>query len=481
MKLPDHKTKIVCTIGPASDSVPVLKEMVESGMNVARLNLSHGTFDEHRETIRKIRRAADEADLPVSILIDLPGPKIRIGTLPEEPVHLSKGGVVTLTTKKGQYEPGEIPVDFSRFADLVSKGSIIYLNDGFIQLQVQEIVGEDVRCLVVIGGPLHSHKGMSLIGGEGVVAVSAVTDRDLECIDFGLSEGLDTFSISFIQSAADIEKARDFAAGKGKSIHIISKIERQEALQNLDEILAATDGVMIARGDLGVQIPIEEVPAVQKQIILKATTLGRPVITATQMLESMTDNIRPTRAEATDVANAILDGTDAVMLSEETSVGRYPVETVGMMVKIARNIEEKRSSIAGRCGLVDYFRRGRGRVGITISDVVSLNVIESMEALGIRYVLTPTRSGATPRHISRFKPDAWILAFTRNPSTHKFLAFSYGVYSVLILSEEEYWHGAMLDFIRESGIIGHGERVVLTEGISPGYAGTDSLIIFTVE
>ncbi|RXE57180.1 pyruvate kinase [Methanoculleus taiwanensis] len=481
MQLPDHKTKIVCTIGPASDSVPVLKEMVEAGMNVARLNLSHGTFDEHRKTIRNVRRAADEAGRLVSILIDLPGPKLRIGTLPEEPMQLAKGEVVTLTTKKGSYESREIPVDFSRFADLVSEGSIIYLNDGFIQLRVTEIVGEDVRCQVVIGGPLLSHKGMSLIGGEGVVAVSAVTDRDLECIDFGLAEGLDTFSISFIQNAADIDKARNYAAEKGKAIHIISKIERQEALANLDEILAATDGVMIARGDLGVQIPIEEVPAVQKRIILKATTLGRPVITATQMLESMTDNIRPTRAEVTDVANAILDGTDAVMLSGETSVGHYPVEAVGMMVKIARNIEERRSSIAGRCGLVDYFRRGRGRAGITISDVVSLNVIESMEALGIRYVLTPTRSGATPRHISRFKPDSWILSFTRNPSTHKFLAFSYGVYSVFIRSEEEYWHGAMLEFIRESGVIRRGEQVVLTEGISPSYEGTDSLIIFTVD
>ena len=481
MSLPDHKTKIVCTIGPASNSRAMLADLVRAGMNVARLNLSHGTFEEHRENIRAIRMAAEDAGLPVTILIDLPGPKIRLGDLAVEPVELQKGETITLTAAPASDDPSRIPVDFEQFPDLVSEGGTIFINDGFLQLKVDEIAGKDVRATVVVGGTLLSRKGVSLVGGGGIVALSAVTDRDLECINFGLSEGIDTFGISFIERGEDIRRAREHAARAGKIIRVIAKIERQEALANIDEILMETDGVMIARGDLGVQTPIEDVPTVQKRIIQKANILGRPVITATQMLVSMTDNIRPTRAEVTDVANAILDGTDAVMLSEETSIGKYPVETVAMMAKIARSTEEKRSTLGPGRNLVDYFREGKGRKGITINDVVSLNVIESMDALGIRYVLTPTRSGNTPRSISRFKPEAWILAFTRNPATLKFLAFSYGVCPFLISSEKEYWHGAILDSIRDSGLIKPGERVVLTEGISPGREGTDSLIILTVD
>jgi pyruvate kinase len=481
MTLPGNKTKIVCTIGPASDSLRVLTDLIQAGMNVARLNLSHGTFDEHRENIRNIRMAAEDVGLPVTILVDLPGPKIRLGDLAKEPVELLKGEVITLTAAKSSDDPSRIPVDFEQFPDLVSEGSTIYINDGFLQLRADTITGKDVRATVIAGGTVLSRKGVSLVGGGGIVALSAVTNRDLECIDFGLSEGIDTFGISFIERAGDIRRAREHAAQAGKTIRVIAKIERQEALANIDEILRETDGVMIARGDLGVQTPIEEVPAVQKQIIQMANILGRPVITATQMLVSMTDNIRPTRAEVTDVANAILDGTDAVMLSEETSIGKYPVETVAMMAKIARSIEGKRSALGPGRSLVDYFRKGRGREGITINDVVSLNVIESMDALNIKYVLTPTRSGNTSRNISRFKPDAWILAFTRNPSTLEFLAFSYGVRPFLIRSEKEYWHGAIMDLVRDFGLIKPGERVVLTEGISPGREGTDSLIILTME
>jgi len=481
LTLPDHKTKIVCTIGPASRSRETLARMILAGMNVARLNLSHGTFDEHRENIRNIRTAADDVGRPITILLDLPGPKIRVGALAREPMMLQKGETVTLVPASATDDLSLIPVDFEQFPQLVSPGSTIFLSDGFLQLRVDEVTENRVRAMVVIGGPLLSRKGLSLVGGGGILAVSALTDRDLECIEFGLAEGLDTFSISFIERAEDIRKAREHAARSGKSIRVIAKIERQEALLHLDEILREADGVMIARGDLGVQIPIEEVPSAQKRIIQKANILGRPVITATQMLMSMTDNIRPTRAEVTDVANAILDGTDAVMLSEETSIGKYPVETVAMMSKIARSTEEKRSTVGAGCNLLDYFRVGKGRERITINDVVSLNVIEALDALGIRFVLTPTRSGNTPRNISRFKPEAWILAFTRNPGTLKFLAFSYGVCPFLIRSEKEYWHGAILDSIRDSELIRPGERVVLTEGVSPGREGTDSLIILPVD
>jgi len=275
--------------------------------------------------------------------------------------------------------------------------------------------------------------------------------------------------------------ARDHAARFGKDIHVIAKIERAEALSNLDAILQEADGVMIARGDLGVQTPIEDVPIVQKRIILKASILGRPAITATQMLMSMTENIRPTRAEVTDVANAILDGTDALMLSEETSIGNYPVETVAMMAKIARSTEANRSVTGARSAAIEHLRQGMERERITVNDVVSLNVIQALDALGIRYVLTPTRTGTTPRSISRFKPEAWILAFTRNPETFRFLAFSWGVYPFLVEGEKEHWHEAILELIRDSGLVTPGERVILTEGIFPAGRGTNSLVILTLE
>ena len=479
--LPDHRTKIVSTIGPASRSCEVLVRMIQAGMNVARLNLAHGTFEEHRENIRNIRAASEETGLPVTILIDLPGPKIRVGTLAEEPMTLQKGESVILVPAPASGDPSLIPVDFEQFPQMVSPGSTIYLGDGFLQLQVEEVGEREVLARVVVGGPLLSRKGVSVIGGESVLAVRTPTPRDLECIEFGFTEGLDVFGISFVRRPEDIRRAREHAARFGKSIHVIAKIERAEALANIDAILQETDGVMIARGDLGIQTPIEDVPIVQKRIILKANILGRPVITATQMLMSMTENIRPTRAEVTDVANAILDGTDAVMLSEETSIGNHPVETVAMMAKIARSTEASRQVIGAGSATLEHFRQGMERERITVNDVVSLNVIQALDALGIRYVLTPTRSGTTPRSISRFKPAAWILAFTRSPETFRFLAFSCGVCPFLVKSEKDYRHGAILDMIRESGLVAPGERVVLTEGVSPGGRGTNSLVILTLD
>ncbi|MDI6867078.1 pyruvate kinase [Methanoculleus sp.] len=481
ISLPDHRTKIVSTIGPASRSREVLVRMIQAGMNVARLNLAHGSFEEHRENIGNIRAASEETGLPVTILLDLPGPKIRVGTLAEEPMVLEKGESVTLVPAPSSDDLSTIPVDFEQFPQMVSPGCTLYLNDGFLQLQVEEVGEQEVRATVVLGGPLLSRKGVSVIGGEGNMAVSAPTRRDLECIEFGLSEGVDLFGLSFVRRAEDIRVARDHAARFGKDIHVIAKIERAEALSNLDAILQEADGVMIARGDLGVQTPIEDVPIVQKRIILKASILGRPAITATQMLMSMTENIRPTRAEVTDVANAILDGTDALMLSEETSIGNYPVETVAMMAKIARSTEANRSVTGARSAAIEHLRQGMERERITVNDVVSLNVIQALDALGIRYVLTPTRTGTTPRSISRFKPEAWILAFTRNPETFRFLAFSWGVYPFLVEGEKEHWHEAILELIRDSGLVTPGERVILTEGIFPAGRGTNSLVILTLE
>jgi pyruvate kinase len=337
VKASGHKTGIVCTIGPSSCNPRILQQMIKSGMDVARLNFSHGTLPEHRRYINLIRKTASRLKRKVDILADLPGPKIRVGKLKPSPLKLKKGAKVVLTTRKVTGTKSLIPVPYKRLTDSVRRGGIIYLNDGFIQLRVMNISGDEVRCKVVIGGRLLSHKGLNIPGAK--MYVDAVTPHDLALVDFALGEGVSNFGISFVTSAADIVKVRDFAKRRNKKVYLVAKIERAQAIENLDAILKASDAIMVARGDLGVDIPIEDVAGVQKTIIRKANRAGRPVITATQMLESMVDNIRPTRAEVTDVANAILDGTDAVMLSEESAIGRYPVETVEMMGKIASSIE----------------------------------------------------------------------------------------------------------------------------------------------
>jgi pyruvate kinase len=480
MKLPGHKTKIVCTIGPVSRSESVLKELIKRGMNVARLNFSHGTVEEHRDDIRRIRAVAAALNRTCLILADLPGPKIRIGKLQSEPLVLKKGDTMTFTTKDVPATATLIPVNYERLPESVSKGSIIYLNDGFIQLKVQEVLDPEVRCRIEIGGQLLSHKGINL--PKAKLFINPITDQDLALVEFGLQEGIDTFGVSFVEKAEDILLVKEFAKKRGVAIRVVAKIERAEAVKNIDEILNVADAIMVARGDLGVQIPIEDVPGIQKQLILKANLLGRPVITATQMLESMTQNIRPTRAEATDVANAILDGTDAVMLSEETAIGKYPVETVEMMARIATSIERQRRTLQGSSNVLAYFRGDVGQRNVAVEDVISLNVTDVMYALPIRYILTPTQSGKTPRSISRFKPDCWILSFTNSAETHQFLALSYGVHSFLMENLHEHWHETITTFIQDAGLAQQGDKVIVTEGVSAGQIGwTNSLKIISLQ
>jgi pyruvate kinase len=479
LRLPRHKTKIVCTIGPASRSESVLKELIKSGMSVARLNFSHGNLKDHWEDIRRIRSVAKQLDRMVAIMIDLPGSKIRIGKLFQEPLVLKKGNDVTLTTKNVSNATSLIPVDYKRLPESVAKGGLIYLNDGFIQLRVKEVLAGEVMCKVVIGGQLLSHKGLNLPRAK--ILGDVVTDKDYGFLDFGLKEGVNIFSASFVEKAEDILKVKDFARKKGKSIYVVAKIERAEAVKNIDQIMAVADAIMVARGDLGVQIPLEDVPAAQKKLIYKANLMGRPVITATQMLESMTENIRPTRAEVTDVANAILDGTDAVMLSEETAIGKYPVETVKIMARIATATEGRFGSIRVSAELEDHFRRNLSHKGITVEDVISLSVLEGVRALNARFILTPTHTGSTPRRISRFKPDCWILSFSRDKNTSEFLAFSYGVYPFWMKNKIEGWHDAIMKSVKDTGLAKRGDRVILTEGLSAGpLGGTDSLRIITV-
>ena len=477
--LADHKTKIVCTIGPSSSSEEVLRALILRGMNVARLNFSHGELCDHREIVYRIRNIASEMGKTVAILVDLPGPKIRVGKLAKEPLLLQQGDTVVFTTSTESSDESFIPIDYPKLTESISPGSLIYINDGFLQLECLEITEKHVKCKVIVGGELTSQKGVNLPGSS--VFLEPVTEKDLKMIDFALDEGLDCFSISFIESADDIRKVREYAASKGKQVFLVAKIEREKAVQNIDGILLEADAIMIARGDLGVEIPIEDVPIVQKKIIHKANLRSVPVITATQMLESMTSNIRPTRAEATDVANAIIDGTDAVMLSAETAVGKYPLNTVEMMAKIAKQTEKWRST--SKTGIYQM-KKAMSKMQLQIDDIISLQINEALQQLPIEYVLIPTASGETCRRISRFRPDTWIIGFSRYPNTCNSLAFQYGVHPIFVEGKVTDWEHTAFEKLKQNGLYVPGELIIITQGQTAGHGkkgGTNLLKFIRME
>lgn len=459
MSFPDHKTKTVCTIGPASRSRDVLEQLMLSGMDVARLNFSHGNPGQHLQDIRAIREISSSLNVNVAVLADLPGPKIRVGELEGGSCLLTQGSTVTLTVRDVQGTSSLIPVRFAGFAHSVQPGERIFLSDGFIELEVLGKSGDDVQCRVVVGGVLLSKKGLNL--PDSNLNVDAVTDSDLRLMEFGMDAGVNLFGLSFVNGPDDIRKARAHAASRGRQVRLVAKIERKGALDRIDGIIEAADGIMVARGDLGVEIPIEQVPIVQKQLILKASFAAKPVITATQMLESMTGNTRPTRAEATDTANAVFDGTDAVMLSEETAIGSYPVESLRMLVKIARTSEDSRSKVVSGSVVPNAIMQAMELKGGSVDDVLSLNVVRSVVALGIRSVIVPSGSGLTARMISRFKGDIHIIAFCENDGVLKSLCLSYGVLPVAgpdLASDEE-----TMAYLRGKGVISAGEPVILVQ------------------
>ncbi|NJF24890.1 pyruvate kinase [Thermococcus sp. Bubb.Bath] len=473
MRLPSHKTKIVATIGPASRDRKTLESLIKAGMSVARINFSHGTFEEHRETIKRIREVSAKLGRRVAILGDLPGVKIRVGNIVGGKVELRRNQTVTLTTKDVEGMEGIIPVEFKEFSRLVSPGDTIYLSDGFIVLKVVRVTETDVVCKVLVGGVLYSHKGINVPNAR--IPLEAITKRDLDILEFMIENGVDAAGISFVGSAYDILKVRHFVSEKEGNLFIIAKIERPDAIRNFDEILSAADGVMIARGDLGVEMPIEKLPILQKKLIEKAVTAGKPAIVATQMLESMTVEKLPTRAEVTDVANAILDGADAVMLSEETAVGKYPVDTVRMMARIARATEAYRESF-GNVRMLEW-KEKIPRKG-TIKDAVTRGIIEVLQIVDARYILTPTNSGYTARLISRFKPRQWILAFTKDERVANGLMFSYGVYPFVVESDNEC---EIVRMIKGLGLAKEEDTVLLTKGAPVGKTvGTNTIRIFQV-
>jgi pyruvate kinase len=461
-----RRTKIVCTIGPASDSEEMITKLVTAGMNVARVNFSHGTPEYQRKVIHRIKAVRKALNKPVAILQDLQGPKIRIGTIRDGNVQLKPGREFILTTDNVPGDEERVSVSLKTLPQEVSKGDSILLADGNIELRVEKIAGADIHCRVIVGGQLSSHKGINLPGSK--LQVDSITKKDRKDIAVGVEEGVDAIALSFVRSAADITAARRAIKEAGGDVPLIAKIEKHEAVENIESIVAAAQGVMVARGDLGVEIELERVPLVQKSIIRICNAVGKPVITATQMLVRMVDNPRPTRAEATDVANAILDGTDAVMLSEETAVGKYPIEAVMMMDRIARGAESA----------LDVLKFENTPSLTSTADSISRSsyfVAKQIEAMAI---ITPTWSGTTACRVSRFRPKQPIVATTPNDSVLHFLSLCWGVLPLKIPPSQtlDEMIRYSIDAARAAGYVEPGQEVVITGGMPLHVSGKTNFI-----
>jgi pyruvate kinase len=461
-----RSTKIVATIGPASREPEVLARMVEAGMDVARLNFAHGSPEQHAETVERIRAAAEGAGREVAVLQDVPGPKLRLGPVAGDVVQLSAGSEVTLVP--GDEEVGgdsRLPVAWPGFSELVEPKQVVYLADGAIRLRVREVVGEEVRARVEVGGVLASRQGINL--PNVTVSLPAVSGEDLELIDAGLEMGVDFIALSFVRRREDLEPVRLHLGDR--EVPLIAKIEKPQGANNAEEIIEEADGVMVARGDLGVELPIEEVPLVQKRILHIAGRKLKPSITATQMLESMVQSTRPTRAEVADVANAIFDGTDAVMLSQETAIGRHPVEAVAMMASIATATE--RQLPYGR------FLTERAARGHDEAATIAFGAVGATYQLGLKALVCPTMSGGTARVISAHRPQAPVLALSPRPEVVRRCCLLWGVRGEL--NQEPEGTTALIDACaaaaRRCGFAGSGDKIGITAGLPAHRAGGTNL------
>jgi pyruvate kinase len=464
------KTKIVCTIGPASNSYEKIEKLIQGGMDVARLNFSHGSHEEHHQVIENIRQASLKTNESVAILQDLGGPKIRIGKIKTEPIFLKEGSSFILTNREVPGDEQGVSVTFTSLPQKVKKGDRIFLADGTLELKVKELTPTDIICKIVRGGELTSHKGINIPNIS--MDIPSLTEKDYQDILFGIKNKVDFIGLSFTRNAKDVLRARKFLKENGaEDISLIAKIEKKEAVDNLKEIIEVSDGIMIARGDLGVEIPLENVPLVQKDIIKRCNFAGKPVITATQMLMSMVSSPRPTRAEVTDVANAILDGTDAVMLSEETAIGNYPVEATETMNKIALRIEKA----------IDYKKILSERslsVKPTNPDAISHATCQVALDLKVKAIVTFTLSGSTARMVSRYRPPVPIIAASTQDSTVRKLALSWGVYP--FKSDELENTDDMIEKSRKvalaTGLVEKGDKIIITAGIPFKIPGTTNLL-----
>ncbi|MGW7359889.1 pyruvate kinase [Streptomyces sp. NPDC054802] len=464
-----RRAKIVCTLGPATDTYDQIKALVEAGMDIARFNLSHGTYADHEERYRHVRKASDETGRSVGILADLQGPKIRLGRFREGPVLLERGDMFTITTEDTEGDRHLCGTTYQGLAADVSRGERILVDDGKVALEVTAIDGPRVRTTVVEGGMVSDHKGLNLPGVA--VSVPALSEKDIEDLNWALGIGADVIALSFVRSGRDIDDVHRVMDKAGRRLPVIAKVEKPQAVDNIDDIVAAFDGIMVARGDLGVEMPLEQVPIVQKRAIKLAKRNAKPVIVATQMLDSMIDNSRPTRAEASDVANAVIDGTDAVMLSGETSVGKYPVETVRTMARIVAAAE---ADVLAK-GLPPLTERNKPR---TQGGAVARAAAEIGDFLGAKYLVAFTQSGDTVKRLSRYRSPIPLLAFTPDPATRSQLNLTWGVETFLGPHVES--TDAMVAQVDEEllriGRCRRGDIVIITAGSPPGVPGSTNLV-----
>ncbi|MEM9504276.1 MAG: pyruvate kinase [Cyanobacteria bacterium P01_E01_bin.43] len=464
-----RRTKIVATIGPATQDADVLRSLIEAGATTLRLNFSHGTYEDHQRSVRLIRQVSFELNQPVGILQDLQGPKIRLGRFADGSIHLNKGDKFTLTSRALRGTQSISSVTYEPLAQEVPNGATILLDDGKVEMQVEAIDKEqnELHCRVVVGGVLSNNKGVNFPGVY--LSIKALTDKDRKDLLFGLNQGVDWVALSFVRNPQDVLEIKELIANAGKRVPVIVKIEKHEAIEQMDAILSLSDGVMVARGDLGVELPPEEVPILQKRLINTSNRLGIPVITATQMLDSMVNNPRPTRAEVSDIANAILDGTDAVMLSNETAVGKHPVEAVATMARVALRTEQE-----------NFAHEAQDMVGSprSIPNAISQAVARIASQLSASAIMTLTKSGATARNVSKFRPKTPILAVTPHVSVSRQLQLVWGVRPLVVLdlpSASQTFQAAM-NVAQEKGFLREGDLVVMTAGTLQGISGSTDLI-----
>lgn len=466
-----RRTKIVCTIGPSTKTLEKIEQLYLAGMNVARINFSHGCHEDHTRTISYIRKVARKHRYAIPVLMDLQGPKIRVGKMKEGGQIIAPGNLLKLTPEDIPGTSEVIPIDYSSLPNDVETGSRILIDDGLLELQVVKVNSRDVVAKVVVGGEIKSRKGVNLPGVK--ISMPSLTRKDIEDLEFGLTQDVDYVAMSFVRSARDIQEVISRVRAGGSQAGIIAKIEKPEALDLLDEIIEESDGIMVARGDLGIEIASERVPEVQKTIIEKSRVAGKPVITATQMLDSMIINPRPTRAESSDVANAVLDGTDAVMLSGETAAGRYPLEAVATMDKICRTIEKNSSGIYYS---LDYRKPDWKEKQVIES--LAYSCVTLAENVDAKAISTITHSGNTARRIAKFRPKVPIVAFTESLKVRRQLNLVWGVSSVKIeqIFDTDRSVKMMEDYLTENGIVGSGDRVIIATGIPIAKRGRTNMI-----
>lgn len=465
-----RKTKIICTVGPATDRPEILEKMMRAGMNVARFNFSHGDYDTHEKRFRDVVAVREKLRLPVATMLDTKGPEIRLGLFRDhKPVEIQTGAEYTLTTREVECDATVANVSFKGLPGDVTVGTRILINDGLVAMTVKQVGETDIVCTVTDGGVLSDRKGVNVPGVE--LSMPYLSERDMSDLEFGAKLGFDFIAASFVRSAADIAYLRKFTNALGwRNVRIIAKIENMDGVQNIDEIINEADGVMVARGDMGVEIPFEMIPSIQKRIIKKAYSAGKQVITATQMLESMITNPRPTRAEITDVANAIYDGTSAIMLSGETAAGAHPVESVETMALIAESTE-------GQIDYVTDFKSVREE-NKSITNAISHATVTTAHDLGAKAIITVTKSGSTARMISKHRPQSMIVGCTTNETVCRQMSMSWGIVPLMCeekKSTDELFSHAV-EVAVKNGLVNRGELVVITAGIPLGVSGTTNML-----